>query len=125
MSEAEESRHAGGTVDVLPHSNSPRHALPIMFDRRELAAILTVYGRMVSAGEWRDYAINQLRDRCVFSIYRRSSEYPLFRIEKVPRLARKQGAYSVVATGGTILRRGHQLSQVLKVFDKRRLALVD
>lgn len=96
-----------------------------MFDRRELAEILTVYGRKVADGEWRDYAIDQLRDRCVFSIYRRSSEYPLFRIEKIPKLARKQGAYCVVATGGAILKRGHQLSQVLRIFEKRRLALID
>ncbi|WP_246333510.1 DUF2794 domain-containing protein [Aureimonas mangrovi] len=94
-------------------------AQPIVsFDRRELSEILKVYGRMVAAGEWRDYAIDTLKDRAVFSIFRRSSEMPLFRIEKEPRLARRQGAYSVVAAGGMILKRGHELAQVLRVFDK-------
>ncbi|TWG61031.1 uncharacterized protein DUF2794 [Aminobacter sp. J15] len=73
---------------------------------------------MVGAGEWRDYAIDHLRDRAVFSIYRRTSEVPLYRIVKTPALARKQGAYSVVAASGLILKRGHELERVLTVFDK-------
>nr|WP_062227048.1 DUF2794 domain-containing protein [Aureimonas frigidaquae] len=102
---------------TFPAAN-PRATLPIIsFDRHELGAILRVYGRMVAAGEWRDYAIDTLRDRAIFSIFRRSSEMPLFRVVKDPKLARKQGAYSVVGTGGTILKRGHDLSTVLKVFD--------
>ena len=125
MSETEASRSSGGAIHVLPANSQARHSPLIMFTRRELAEILTIYGRKVADGEWRDYAIDQLRDRCVFSVYRRTSEYPLFRIEKVPKLARKQGVYSVVATGGTILKRGHQLSQVLRIFEKRRLAVVD
>lgn len=106
-----------GTLITFPTAN-PRATLPIIsFDRHELGAILRVYGRMVAAGEWRDYAIDTLRDRAIFSIFRRSSEMPLFRVVKDPKLARKQGAYSVVGTGGTILKRGHDLSTVLKVFD--------
>ncbi|WP_083507692.1 DUF2794 domain-containing protein [Aureimonas frigidaquae] len=106
-----------GTLITFPAAN-PRATLPIIsFDRHELGAILRVYGRMVAAGEWRDYAIDTLRDRAIFSIFRRSSEMPLFRVVKDPKLARKQGAYSVVGTGGTILKRGHDLSTVLKVFD--------
>lgn len=100
-----------------------RSAARVTFDRRELRAILDLYGRMVAAGEWRDYAIDFTRDRAMFSIYRRASEVPLYRVEKDPRLARKQGAYSVVAAGGLILRRGHELSRVLMVID-RKLALV-
>lgn len=89
------------------------------FDRRELTTILDLYGRKVAAGEWRDYALDMLRDKAVFSVYRRASEYPLYRIEKEPRLARRQGAYSVVAAGGLILRRGHDLARVLSVLEKR------
>ena len=73
---------------------------------------------MVAAGEWRDYAIDHLKDRAVFSVFRRTSEVPLFRIEKNPKLARRQGAFSVTAASGLIVKRGHDLAQVLKVFDK-------
>lgn len=93
--------------------------LPVVsFDRRELSEILRIYGRMVAAGEWRDYAIDTLKDRAVFSIFRRTSEMPLFRVEKDPRLACRQGAYSVIGAGGTVLKRGHELSSVLRVLDK-------
>lgn len=90
------------------------------FHRRELDLILRLYGQKVAAGEWRDYAIDHLKDRAVFSVFRRSSEMPLYRIEKVPRNARRQGAYAVVGAGGAVLRRGGELAQVLKVFEKRR-----
>lgn len=95
-----------------------RLELPVTFDRRELDQILRVYGFMVAAGEWRDYAIDHLSDRAVFSVYRRTSEVPLFRIVKEPKLRMKQGAYSVVASSGSILKRGHELNRVLAVFDK-------
>ena len=95
----------------------------VMFNRGELNRILNLYGRMVAAGEWRDYAIDALKDRAVFSVFRRSSEVPLYRIEKDPRLARKQGAYSVISATGLILRRGHDLDRVLLAID-RKLALV-
>jgi Protein of unknown function (DUF2794) len=95
----------------------------VTFNRLELNRILNLYGRMVADGEWRDYAIDFLRDKAVFSIFRRSSEVPLYRIEKEPRLARKQGAYSVISASGQILRRGHELERVLLVID-RKLALV-
>jgi hypothetical protein len=90
----------------------------VRFDRQELALILTVYGRQVAQGEWRDYAMDFGRERAVFSVFRRTSECPLYRIEKTPKLARKQGQYSVVAPGGMILKRGHDLMQVLKVLLK-------
>ncbi|BCH30023.1 hypothetical protein MesoLjLc_19530 [Mesorhizobium sp. L-8-10] len=93
--------------------------MPVSFDRRELDQILRLYGRMVAANEWRDYAIDHLSDRAVFSVFRRTSETPLFQIVKDPKLARKQGAYSVVAATGMILRRGHELARVLGIFDKR------
>lgn len=95
----------------------------VTFNRLELNRILNLYGRMVADGEWRDYAIDFLKDRAVFSIFRRASEVPLYRIEKDPKLARKQGAYSVVSAGGQILRRGHDLDRVLLVID-RKLSVV-
>lgn len=91
----------------------------ISFDRTELAAILTVYGSKVADGEWRDYAIDAGSEKAVFSVFRRSADTPLYRIEKNPRLARRQGAYAVVAQGGMILRRGHDLAQVLRVLFRR------
>ncbi|MFV0297037.1 MAG: DUF2794 domain-containing protein [Hyphomicrobiaceae bacterium] len=95
------------------------------FDRRELMQILNVYGRMVAAGEWRDYAMDFGRDKAVFSVYRRASEWPLYRIEKNPRNARRQGAYSVITATGLILKRGHELARVLEVFQKRSLYVVE
>ena len=98
---------------------SPALVPQVTFDRLELNRILTVYGRMVAAGEWRDYALDFLDDMAVFSIFRRSAEMPLFRIEKRPKLRARQGQYSVVAAGGVILKRGHELAQVLRIFDKK------
>ena len=100
---------------------SPLPVPQVTFERPELNRILTVYGRMVACGEWRDYALDFLDDAAVFSIFRRSSEVPLFRIEKRPRLRGRQGQYSVVAAGGIILKRGHELAQVLKIFDRKLL----
>jgi hypothetical protein len=91
---------------------------PVTFDRRELNRILGLYGRKVAAGEWRDYAIDFLKDRAVFSVFRRSSEVPIYRIEKDPRLARRQGAYSVISATGLIVRRGHELDRVLRALDR-------
>jgi hypothetical protein len=89
------------------------------FNRQELNAILALYGRKVARGEWRDYAIDFHRDKAIFSVFRRASEVPLFRIEKDPRLARRQGAFSVVAAGGLILKRGHDLIRVLGVLEDK------
>jgi len=106
----------------------PSYAAPrpagIFFERRELERLLRLYGRMVAAGEWRDYGIDGLPDAAVFSVFRRSAEAPLYRIEKRPALARKQGAWAVVGQGGHILRRGHDLDQVLRFFDKGRFQVV-
>jgi hypothetical protein len=104
-----------------PGGESISHLAPVnrvTFDRRELNRILVLYGRMVAAGEWRDYAIDFLKDRAVFSVFRRASEVPIYRIEKDPKLARRQGAYSVISATGLILRRGHELDRVLRVLDK-------
>ncbi len=93
------------------------------FNRLELNRIVNLYGRMVADGEWRDYAIDFMKDKAIFSVFRRSSEVPIYRIEKDPRLARKQGMYSVISATGLILRRGHELDRVLLAID-RKLALV-
>jgi hypothetical protein len=97
---------------------------PIFFRRPEIDAILSVYGRMVAAGEWRDYAIDFTRERALFSVFRRTSESPLYEIEKCPALSRRQGAFCVRAADGRILRRGHDLGHVLKLFDRQLFRLV-
>lgn len=97
----------------------------VVFDRAELSLILPVYGRFVAAGEWRDYALSFLRDAAVFSVFRRAAEHPLYRIEKRPRLRAAQGAYGVIGMDGRILKRGHDLAQVLRVFDKALIRVVD
>lgn len=96
----------------------------VFFDRRELDRILSLYGRMVAAGEWRDYAIDALEDRVIFSVYRRASESPLYQIEKRPENARRQGAYSARA-GQVILRRGHELEPVLRALEPKRMRVVE
>jgi len=93
----------------------------VAFHRSELRPILTVYGRMVAAGEWRDYAISHLRDHAVFSIFRRTAENPLYRIEKHPRLRLRQGQYAVLGPQGQVLRRGHDLTAVLRVLEPKRI----
>lgn len=124
MSEAEpiifSPRKAGGFRSASPLGSpgaDTRHITT--FSRHELSAILDIYGRKVAAGEWRDYAIDIGREKAVFSVFRRASECPLYRIEKTPKLARKQGAYAVVAPAGLILKRGHDLIRVLRVLENR------
>lgn len=90
----------------------------VSFDRAELSVILSLYGRMVAAGEWRDYAMNFGSDRAVFSVFRRAAEVPQARIEKDPALRNRQGMYLVRGPEGQVLRRGQDLQQVLKVLEK-------
>ena len=97
----------------------------VFFDRRELNQLLSLYGRMVAAGHWRDYGVDGLKDAAVFSVFRRAAEVPIYRIEKRPAQARRQGAWSVISHGGLVLRRGHDLAQVLRVFDRARFAVVE
>ncbi len=113
-----EDGEASTILVALHEARRDRLDLPVTFDRRELDHILRLYGRMVAANEWRDYAIDHLSDRAVFSVFRRSSEIPLYQIVKTPKLARKQGAWSVVSATGLILKRGQELARVLGVFDK-------
>ena len=110
------------SVDIQPFPPRPGR---VFFERRELDRILRLYGQMVAQGEWRDYAIDGLAEAAVFSVFRRASEVPLYRIEKRPSLARRQGQWAVINQSGHILKRGHELEQVLKVLDKGRLKAVD
>ena len=112
--------HAGEALSSPASSKLPAI---VTFDRRELQLILNVYGRKVAAGDWRDYAMDFLRERAVFSIYARVSERPLFIIEKTPRLRNRQGQYAVTNQQGRILKRGHDLALVLRVLDPQ-LAVV-
>lgn len=111
---------AGGEASAGKRDTQPR----IAFNRDELREILNVYGRKVAAGEWRDYAIDFTRDKAIFSVFRRTTETPLYRIEKDPRAARRQGAFSVVAGTGRVMKRGHELRRVLQVLEKE-LRVVD
>lgn len=102
-----------------PFGPTPPAADRVAFQRAELSAILTLYGRMVAAGEWRDYGISCLRERAVFSVFRRTAENPLYRIEKAPKLRLRQGQYSVIGMDGQVLRRGHDLKTVLRVLERK------
>jgi Protein of unknown function (DUF2794) len=118
MSEGEIAEPMRGGTDIVTFPAAPNQPSQVSFDRHELRKILDLYGRMVAAGEWRDYALDFTREKAVFSIFRRSSEVPLYRIEKDPRLARRQGAYAIIAATGLILKRGHELDRVLRVIDR-------
>ena len=97
----------------------------VAFHRTELSVILSLYGRMVAAGEWRDYGISSLKDVAVFSVFRRTAEHPLYRIEKRPKLRGRQGMYSVLGLDGQILRRGHDLKTVLRVLERKLIRAVE
>ncbi|MDO8421684.1 MAG: DUF2794 domain-containing protein [Parvibaculum sp.] len=130
MQERPESTNSAPVALVKSAGGSPALRAPvaepdIFFTRAEFDAILSLYGRKVVEGEWRDYAIGSTREVATFAIHRRASEQPLFRIEKRPKLARRQGAFSVVAASGLVMKRGHDLAQVLKIFEKRVLRIID
>ena len=109
------------SLDASPPAGRPL----VFFDRKELDTLTRLYGRMVAAGEWRDYAIDGLSEAAVFSVFERSAEQPLYRIEKRPALARRQGAWAIIGRGGVLLRRGHDLEQVLRFFETRRFRVVE
>ena len=114
-------------MNMQPPSRNPAGPaqMPVAFNRQEMSLILSVYGRMVAAGEWRDYGISNLRDVAIFSIFRRTAENPIYRVEKHPRLRSKQGMYSVVGMDGRILKRGHDLRTVLRVLERKLIRSVD
>jgi hypothetical protein len=108
-----------------PPGPSARASEQVSFDRRELGLILSVYGRMVAAGEWRDYGISSLREAAVFSVFRRTAEHPLYRIEKRPKLRARQGMYAVIGMDGQVLKRGHDLKTVLRVLERKLIRAVE
>lgn len=105
----------------------PRQTFPtqVHFNRQELSVIMSLYGRMVAAGEWRDYGMSSLRELAVFAVFRRTAEHPLYRIEKRPKLRHKQGQYAVVGTDGQILKRGKDLKAVLRVLERKLIRSVE
>lgn len=114
------------STNVIPFpGHRSRDIEPVRFERRELNAILRVYGQLVAAGEWRDYSIDMLPDVAVFSVFRRMGETPAYRIEKRPKNAAKQGAYSVVASTGMTLKRGSDLAIVLRIFNRQLMKLAE
>ena len=111
---------------IVARSTDPRPAVEpaIFFDRREFNLILNLYARMVGQGEWRDYAISHDRESCSFAVFRRTADGALYRIVKTPKLARKQGAFAIIAQGGRVLRRGRELAVMLRFFEPKREAVL-
>ena len=101
------------------------HSNVVSFQKPELTIILSLYGRMVASGEWRDYGISSLKEVAVFSVFRRTTEHPIYRIEKRPKLRNRQGQYAVVGMDGQILKRGHDLKSVLGILERKLIKLVD
>ena len=101
------------------------HGNEVSFQKPELTIILSLYGRMVASGEWRDYGISSLKEVAVFSVFRRTAEHPIYRIEKRPKLRNRQGQYAVVGMDGQILKRGHDLKSVLGILERKLIKLVD
>ena len=101
------------------------HNNVVSFQKPELTIILSLYGRMVASGEWRDYGISSLKEVAVFSVFRRTAEHPIYRIEKRPKLRNRQGQYAVVGMDGQILKRGHDLKSVLGILERKLIKLVD
>lgn len=114
----------GSNIIPFPQRGSQNHD-PVTFHRRELGAILSVYGQLVAAGEWRDYAIDMTRDAAVFSVFRRMGETPAYRIEKRPKNAARQGAYAIISSDGRVLKRGSDLKMTLRIFNRKLMKLAD
>ncbi|WP_434289524.1 DUF2794 domain-containing protein [Celeribacter sp. SCSIO 80788] len=113
------------TPTPFPGPQPPSPPDKVAFDRHELGAILGLYGRMVAVGEWRDYGMSFLKDVAVFSVFRRTAEHPIYRIEKRPKLRGRQGMYAVIGMDGQILKRGADLRTVLRVFDRKLIRPVE
>ncbi len=96
----------------------------VSYHRTELSIILSLYGRMVAAGEWRDYGISSLKEVAVFSVFRHTSENPIYRIEKRPKLAQRQGLYAIVGMDGQVLKRGHDLKSVLAILERKLIRAI-
>ena len=117
------SPHLAPAASIIPFPRSL--PLQVGFERAELARILDLYGRMVAAGEWRDYAMNFDRDAAAFAAFRRTAERPSARIEKRPALRGKQGMWALYGEAGQMLKRGHELAGVLFPLERKLLKLVE
>lgn len=113
------------TVQNVTAFPRPTTAESIHFHRLELGLIVGLYGRFVAAGEWRDYGISALKDVAVFSIFRRAAEHPIYRIEKRPKMALRQGQYAVIGMDGRILKRGSDLKSVLQVLERKLIKIAE
>ena len=114
------------TAEIVPFPARPRQEDRIVsFDRRELNTILSKYGQLVAAGEWRDYALNMTRDAAIFSVFRRTGETPAYRIEKRPKNAARQGQYAILGADGRVVKRGHDLRLALRIFDRKLLRVTE
>ena len=113
------------TFYSLPRFSAQSGEMQVAFERSELNIILGLYGRMVAAGEWRDYGISHLRDMAVFSVFRRTAESPLYRIEKRTRQRGRQGQYAVIGMDGRVLKRGGDLRAVLRVLERKLIRTVE
>lgn len=122
---AAEERNSTIMNSLTPFPGQSSAPQVVAFHRTELSVILSLYGRMVAAGEWRDYGISTLRDVAVFSVFKRTAENPLYRIEKRPKLRTKQGEYAVIGADGQMLKRGHDLKTVLRVLERKLIRAVD
>jgi len=111
------------TPTPFPHQKITQEK--VAFDRQEIGIIMSLYGRMVAAGEWRDYGMSFLKDVAVFAIFKRTAEHPIYRIEKRPQLRLRQGMYSVIGMDGQILKRGQDLKTVLRVLERKLIRSVD
>jgi hypothetical protein len=112
---------------IIPFSTTQQHgAVPptIFFNRKEFEALLNIYGKMVASGHWKDYAVSGAKEVATFAVHQKASERPIYRITKTPALQNKQGAFSILNSQGQILKRGHELPQILKYFDKKLIKLV-
>ena len=120
-------RQSGGMNIVTGTQFKSATKLPetVAFHRTELSIILALYGRMVAAGEWRDYGISNLREVAVFSVFRRTAENPMYRIEKRPKLRNRQGLYAVIGMEGQVLKRGQDLKMVLRFLDRKLIRAVE
>lgn len=115
------------TAEIVPFPSRGREAANqiVSFDRRELSTILSKYGQLVAAGEWRDYALNMSLDAAVFAVFRRTGETPAYRIEKRPKNANRQGQYAIIGSDGRIVKRGHDLRLALRIFDRKLMRLTE
>ncbi|MET0249538.1 MAG: DUF2794 domain-containing protein [Sphingobium sp.] len=111
--------------NVTPFPHGRDHQGQVTLERQELQRIMDLYGRMVAAGHWRDYALDMGREAAIFSAFRRTAERPEYRIEKRPALRNRQGMWALAGEAGNILKRGHELAGILAPVERKLLRIVE